>query len=289
MTTGDDVERVLVDVGSAELEVFTGGAAQADLPLICAAHPGEPFGEAAVKLLAAVTGARVMCINLRGLGGSTAPPSTQNYSLESMAEDLDAVRQRLGVAPWVFWGMSSGGWLAELCARRHPEGLAGVIIESCCLCFRERVADPNCIYSPFHSRWRSTLEAAHLIDPGSHNDATVSAMVWMDVPGVGAVFRRRDGAALLVHSTPPSAGMRRVMPALWAMDGRKWWKHVRTPSLVLTSSADPFVPFHFVNALHEQNARTELVIIEGTAHVPTLSRHPDAERAVRGFLDSLRR
>ena len=284
MTTGGTIEHQRVDVGSAELEVFTGGPIRSDVPMVCAAHPGDDIGDATVALLAAAANTRVMCINLRGLGGSSALPSSASYTLESMVEDLDAVRQRLGIGPWVFWGMSGGGWLAEIYARRHPEALSGVIVESCCQCFRERLADPQCALSPFHPMWRAKLEAARLLDPNSHAEVGTSGLEWIELEGVGSVFRRRGGAALLVSPTPLSAEMRRVMPTLWAMDARKWWKHVRTATLVLAGTADPVLPLAHAKAVHEAVTNSTFVAVEGAGHVPTTAKRAEATEAVRTFL-----
>ena len=285
MTTGGAVERQRVDVGSAELEVIIGVPARGDGPLLCAAHPGEDFGDATVDLLATTANARVVCINLRGLGGSSPLPASASYSLESMVEDLDAVRQRLGFAPWVFWGMSGGGWLAEIYARRHPEALGGVIIESCCQCFRERLADPLCALSPFHPMWRAKLEAAHLFDPSSHAEVGSASTEWVELEGVGSVFRRRGGAALLVSPTPLSQEMRRVMPTLWTMDARKWWKHVRLPTLVLAGTNDPVLPLSHAKAVHEAVPNSTFVAVEGAGHVPTTTKRPEVSTAVRTFLE----
>lgn len=50
--------------------------------------------------------------------------------------------------------MSRGGWLAQIYARRHPDALVGIIVESTCLCFRGRLADSACALSPFFPAWR---------------------------------------------------------------------------------------------------------------------------------------
>jgi pimeloyl-ACP methyl ester carboxylesterase len=63
-------------------------------------------------------------------------------SLEEMVDRIEGIRRALGLAPWLFWGMSGGGWLAQIYAHRYPEALAGMVIEGGCLCFHERLADP---------------------------------------------------------------------------------------------------------------------------------------------------
>ncbi len=124
-------------VALQDVEVFLGGPASGELT-VGAAHPGDRFGPSTVELLADVTRARVVCAPTlvdAGAYASGLPP------LEEMVDHIEGIRRSLGLAPWVFWGMSGGGWLAQIYAHRHPEALAGMVIESASLCFCERLAD----------------------------------------------------------------------------------------------------------------------------------------------------
>src|SRR5579883_2133979 len=96
----------LIPIGGARLEVWQGGAKDPAAPLICAAHPADAFNDGTVTLLAETALARVVCINLRGIGNSTPLTEGESYSLEAMVDDLEAVRQQLKLPPWLFWGMS---------------------------------------------------------------------------------------------------------------------------------------------------------------------------------------
>jgi pimeloyl-ACP methyl ester carboxylesterase len=242
---------------------------------ICAAHPAEPLGEGAAELLAAASGAQAVCVNPRG------------PRLEEMVEEIDAARRERGLDRWVFWGMSGGGWLAQIYAHRHPDALAGIIVEGACPCFRERLADPVCVLSPFFPAWRGALEAAGLLDPESHREASpADDSEWIEIPTVGSVFRRRNGPALLVSPMPVSDGMRRVMPELWRFDSRAWLSTIRVPTLVLAGTADPVAPLVHVRAVHEAIPNSRWVAVEGAGHVPVAERRPEVE-AVRGFLGKL--
>jgi pimeloyl-ACP methyl ester carboxylesterase len=243
---------------------------------ICAAHPAEPFGEGVIELLSATSGARVVCVNPRG------------PTLEEMVDDLETVRRSLGAERWVFWGMSGGGWLAQIYAHRYPDALAGIIVEGACTCFRERLTDPACMLSPFFPSWRSALEDAGLLDPGSHREVgEADDTEWIEVPGVGSVFRHRGGPALLVSPMPVSEGMRRVMPELWRFDSRDWLSTVRVPTLVLSGTADPVVPIAHARAVHEAIPGSRWMAVEGAGHVPVVERRPEVGEAVRGFLADL--
>jgi pimeloyl-ACP methyl ester carboxylesterase len=148
-----------------------------------------------------------------------------------------------------------------------------------------RLADPNCILSPFHDSWRPTLASEGLIAPDSHGaTGDLDALEWTSVDAVGSVFRRRQGPALLVSPTPLSPEMRRAMPALWAVDTRSWLAAVRTPTLVMCGSSDPVLPVSHAVALQRAIPGSQLVIVEGGGHAPVTERRPEVADVVRRFL-----
>jgi 3-oxoadipate enol-lactonase len=266
----------------ASLEVITDSGA----PVIGAAHPADLFDAATVALLTEMAGAGVACLNPRGLGGS--PPAPPGYGLDEMVADLEATRRRRGFAPWVFWGMSGGGWLGQIYAHRYPEALRGLVLESVCPCFRERLADPACVLSPLHPPWQPSLAARGLIAEDAHAEVgDPGATEWIEVAGLGSVFRRRGGPALLVVPMPVGETMRARMPALWAADARSWLPQLRVPTLVIAGSADPVVPLAHARACAEAIPGAELLVVDGGGHVPTVERRPEVREAVRRFLARL--
>jgi proline iminopeptidase len=283
-------ERLLVEIPTGTLEVFLAGPIEAGVPLVCAAHPAGAFSAGTADLLREVAGVTAVCINPRGIGASRpAPESGGTHTLDAMADDLDTVRRHLGANTWAFWGMSGGAWLGLAYARRHPEALSGIIVESACACFREQLADPKCILSPFHPSWRSILERHGLIDSHSH-DAVGDpvATAWTDVEGVGAVFRRRDGPALLVSPMAVEPEMRAAMPVLWTVDFRSSLALVRTLALVIAGTEDLIAPLSHVRRLHEGIAKSAFLAVEGGGHVPTAARGAEVTQAVRMFLAGCR-
>jgi pimeloyl-ACP methyl ester carboxylesterase len=274
-----------IAVGDGEIEVLLGGGDDPDAPIIAAAHPASAYEAATVDLLAATAGARIVCVNPRGLGGSSAVAGDRPWALADMVDDVETVRRRLGFGKWIFWGMSGGGWLAQIYAHRHPSSLAGVVIESACACFRERLADPACVLSPFFPAWEDALEDAGLLDATSHDepsDATDGE--WIEVDGVGSVFHRPGGPALVVAPFPVDPAMRRAMPMLWAFDGRVWLPTVRVPALVIAGDQDAVVPIARAREVHDAIPGAQLVVVEGAGHVPTVERRPEVASAVRSFV-----
>jgi pimeloyl-ACP methyl ester carboxylesterase len=276
------VESRAIVLDDVELEVFLDGPESSDL-VIAAAHPADSFDAGTAALLAETAGARAVCINPQGSPASETAPS-----LDRMVERIDAVRSRLGIERWLFWGMSGGGWLAQIYGHRHPEALAGIVIESACLCFRERLADPECVLSPFFPAWREPLRGAGLLAPRSHlSPSPGEGAEWVEVGGVGHVFRRRGGPALVVSPAELDPAMKRVMPRLWEFDARPWVGSVRVPALVLCGSSDPVLPARHARAVHDAIAGSTFVEIEGAGHVPTSERRPEVAAALARFRSTL--
>ena len=71
----------------------------------------------------------VVTYDQRGVGRSSSPPDDPaNYTLAKYAQDLDAVRQALGIDQVILFGHSWGGILAQSYAARYPEHVASIIL-----------------------------------------------------------------------------------------------------------------------------------------------------------------
>lgn len=265
-----------ISVDGVGVEAFTGGPAAAGV-IVGTAHPSDRFDAGTVKLLAEMSGTGIVCLNPHPAAG-TSPGA--GVTLEDIVDRIEQARRILNLDRWIFWGMSGGGWLAQIYAYRYPESLKGIVIESACMCFRLRAADSSCILSPFHPAWKDRLMAERLLDDTPPTDHVIAADTeWIPIDGVGQVFRRRAGAALLVSPTPVSTAMRMMMPEFWNFDSRSWLGQVKVPTLVLAGSADPVAPTPHVRAIHQALPHSLFCEIKGAGHVPVAERNPEVTRA----------
>jgi pimeloyl-ACP methyl ester carboxylesterase len=275
MTT--DSHRVVL-LPDARLEVHLAGG-EAFGPVVCAAHPVDLFGAATAQLLAEQTHTKTVCINPR-------QPDEHLLSLESMVDRIETARRMFGISRWIFWGMSGGGWLAQLYAHRHPDALLGIVVESSCLCFAERLDDPQCALSPRFPAWRAPLEKLGLLGEERAKLPDFDGE-WLDVEGAGQVFRQRGGRAILVSPMPLDAAMLAAMPQLLRFDARPFAATLRTPTLVLAGTADPVAPLHRARAVAEAIPGATFVAIEGGGHVPSATKHEAVARAFAEFMSRL--
>jgi pimeloyl-ACP methyl ester carboxylesterase len=71
--------------------------------------------------------ARVVAVDLPGVGGSPAP-STATFTMDAFGDAVVALADGLGFERFVLGGLSMGGYVALSLARRHPERLAGLVL-----------------------------------------------------------------------------------------------------------------------------------------------------------------
>jgi len=239
-------------------------------------HPTESMHEV-LPLLVEVTEARVVAVNPRGVGRSSPHRDVRDATIDGMAADLDLVRQALGFPRWVIWGMSEGSMVAMASARWHADGINALILDSAGPCFATTLADPGCVLSPLHPRWRAGLAAAVDRDGDGQLD-------WAAVPDVGWVLRRGGEPPLVVSPREPSVQLRRVMPSLLVFDARPWLGAIDVPTLVLAGAMDEVAPLAQLRALHEAIPGASLAVIDGAGHVPIGERPDDVGLLVRRFL-----
>lgn len=76
---------------------------------------------------------RVVLLDQRGAGLSTPHADLRENTTWDIVEDLEKLRQHLGIARWLVFGGSWGSMLALCCAIKHPDSISGMIIRGVCL------------------------------------------------------------------------------------------------------------------------------------------------------------
>jgi proline iminopeptidase len=98
-------------------------------PTIVALHGGPGFDQGYLRpgLAALTADAQLLYVDLRGQGRSGRPP-VKTCTLEQMADDVEALCDRLGVVRPVVLGHSAGGFVALHLALRHPGRVGGLVL-----------------------------------------------------------------------------------------------------------------------------------------------------------------
>lgn len=77
---------------------------------------------------------RIILFDQRGCGRSTPHGSLENNTTDDLIDDIERIRERMGVDKWIVFGGSWGATLALAYARRHPDRCLGLVLRGVFLC-----------------------------------------------------------------------------------------------------------------------------------------------------------
>lgn len=77
---------------------------------------------------------RIILFDQRGCGRSIPHASLENNTTAALVQDMELIRQRLGIERWVLFGGSWGSTLSLVYAQTHPERVLGLILRGIFLC-----------------------------------------------------------------------------------------------------------------------------------------------------------
>jgi 3-oxoadipate enol-lactonase len=211
---------------------------------------------------------RVVRFDARGFGGS--PPGEGPLTMERIADDGAALLDHLGIAKAVVGGCSMGGYAAFAFVRRHPQRLAGLVLQDTRAGADNAEGKAN----------RATL-AAKVLAEGA--PAAVEAFLpklvgettHRERPDLVAGLRERilatspRGIANALHGLGGRADSRETLPT------------IAVPTLVLVGAEDALTPPAEATTMAAAIPRARLDVIPGAGHLANLER-PDAVNAALG-------
>lgn len=77
---------------------------------------------------------RIILFDQRGCGKSTPHGCLENNTTQALVDDMETIRERLGVKKWLLFGGSWGSTLALVYAQTHPDNVLGLIVRGIFLC-----------------------------------------------------------------------------------------------------------------------------------------------------------
>jgi proline iminopeptidase len=82
---------------------------------------------------------RIILFDQRGSGRSTPHASLENNTTQALVEDIERIREHLGIKQWLLFGGSWGSTLSLVYAETHPENVLGLILRGIFLCRPEEI------------------------------------------------------------------------------------------------------------------------------------------------------
>jgi YbgC/YbaW family acyl-CoA thioester hydrolase len=226
--------------------------------------------------LAALSRVQRIAPDLRGVGGSTAPGSPDDYTLVRYADDLIALLDALGVGPVTVCGLSLGGYLVFELLRRHAERLRALVLVD-----TQPGAD-----SAAARRGREELTTAAQRDgPEAVLERLLPSLV----------------APLTTTTQPEVVEQVREMARRWAVpaivgvqralrdrpDSRDTLRQVRVPTLVLVGSEDAIAPPRVAQAMAGLVSGAQYHVVPAAGHVAPLEQPLVTTRLMADFLGAV--
>ena len=225
--------------------------------------------------------AQVVFYDHRGNGRSAPVEDWDDVTLDSLADDAEALRQALGFDRFVLYGHSYGGFVAIHYALRHQRNLAGLVLAGTAADLGHPPdippdADPDAV-AAFGALFSGPM--------GSDGDwaETWSRALPLYWPGMD-----RDAAADIHRRTIYRAdAWNRGLAALAGYDALESMGAIEVPTLLLCGRKDFICGPVGHEEMHAVLPRSELVIFEDSGHFPFLSERGRHRDAVGGWLSAL--
>ena len=217
------------------------------------------------------SGWRVVAPDLRGYGESTVVPG--KTPITTFAEDIVGLLDRLGLERVVVAGLSMGGQIVMEVLRLIPHRVAGLVLADTTA--RAETAEG----------WRGRNEMADRLlreGMGPYAEEVLSKMV---APyNVAALPEVAGHVMRMMRSTDPEGAAAALRGRAERPDYLDVLASAAVPALVVVGRDDEFTPIEEAELMRDRLPDAELVVIEGTAHMPNLERPAEFNRALEQFL-----
>jgi 3-oxoadipate enol-lactonase len=225
----------------------------ADAPAVVLHHP-LATNLAYWDELAAALGPRyrVLRFDARGHGQSDAPVG--RYSFETLADDVVALMDHVGITCAAYVGLSMGGMVGQVLGLRHPERFKALIIASA----TSRIAAES------RQLWVDRVGVARAQGMGSQVAPAMARWVAETTktnnPALVARF------AQMIEATPLE-GYAGWCGAIEHLDLTDRLAGIALPVRVIVGALDPATPVAASEAIHRAIPGSDIVIVPGVSHM----------------------
>lgn len=200
---------------------------------------------------------RVIRIDHRGHGDSSASPAGASCSIAELAGEVLAALDRVGVERFHVAGLSLGGMIAMWIATHHPARVARLAL----LCTAARMPAPQA----FADR------AAQVREAGMEPVADAVVVRWLT-----PALAERDpdllaGMRSMLTDVDPES-YAQCCDAIAAMDQRPDLGRIASPTLVIAGEQDPATPPDSLREIAEAVPGARLEVLDPAAHLATYER-----------------
>lgn len=257
------VNLVYDDVGAGPAIVFVHG------------HPFNRTMWSPQREAVAEAGWRMLCADLRGYGESTVFPGT-TY-LETFADDVAVLLNKLSIPNAVIVGLSMGGQITMAFAERYPDRVRGLVLAATFPQAEDKNGKAR-RYAIAEEIERGGMDAyADELLPGMLAKQTFAALPDV-VAHVDGMMRRTNprGAAAALRGRAERRGYENILANL------------EVPALIVVGEEDGFTTMADGRHMQELMPHAKLLAIPGVGHMPNLEARDLFNAELVAFLDLIR-
>ena len=276
MASALSVTEGTIPFGGAETwyQIVGSGEVDGAVPLL-ALHGGPGAAHDYIESMQelAHTGRRVIFYDQLGCGRSPYPEDPSKWTVELFVQEVDAVREALGLDELHLIGQSWGGMLGMEYALTQPSGLRSLIICDSPSSMRLWVEEANRLREDLPPEIQATLlrhEAAGTTESDEYQ-AAIQAFydrhVCRVVPAPDYVQRSMDQILNQVYLTMNGPSEFHVVGTLKDWDITPRLGGITVPTLVISGAYDEATPL-IARTVHEAIPGSEWVLFEESSHMP---------------------
>jgi pimeloyl-ACP methyl ester carboxylesterase len=217
---------------------------------------------------------RVVRFDARGFGGT--PPGGGPLTMDRIADDAAALMGHLGIERAVVAGCSMGGYASLAFVRRHPEKLAGLVLQ-----------DTRAGADTAEARANRAALASRVLEEGAAAaaDAFLPKLVGETTHRENSDLVARLRERILVTSP---LGIAEALHGLGTRaDSRETLGHVQVPALVVVGEEDVLTPPEESEAMAAAIDGSRLEVIPRAGHLSNLENPSAYQEVLTRFLDAL--
>jgi proline iminopeptidase len=216
-------------------------------------------------------------IDTRGSGGSTQPSDRSRMSQAVMADDIDKLREQLGLETIALFGHSDGGVIGIEYAVRYPEHLRKLLlIDPAVLGDREHAAT-HAILKLWADdpRYHDAVEAADSGDWGpalttEEFESSLNRLMPLYVADPSQYLVPLRKAFKTTHLSVYAQVNENEAERKAARNQTQDLKLIRARTLIINGTVDWICPYQVAQRLHTSIASSQLSLYANTGHLPWL-------------------
>jgi pimeloyl-ACP methyl ester carboxylesterase len=226
---------------------------------------------------------RVICVELRGRGGSEAAKDPMTYMPVTYVQDLEALIGALKLGRFILFGTSLGGLITMLMAASGKERIAGALLNDIGPVLEARGLERIRSYVGRSQNWPTWLHAARAIAEAQGDrypdweidDWLVYAKRLCRLNANGRIVMDYDMRIAEPFKMPQGEAGFDLWPAFRSLDG--------IPSLVVHGEVSDVLSAESLRKMTDAVPSMESVTVPRVGHAPTLE-EPAAEKAIDKLL-----